>query len=291
MEGLGIPALKKIGILYHPKVEATLTKAREVREFLSSRNFSVWLCSAWEKEEARQQLDGTDLILTVGGDGTILRAAQVVVSGTIPIAGINLGKLGFMTELDAEEALEKLPSLISEEGWTDERAMLQVELTAPGRETREFHALNDVVVARGEIARVIRVETVIDGQHLTTYKADGVILATATGSTGYTLAAGGPVLHPHSGDYLLQPIAPHLGSTYALVLPGNSEVRLSVIAVHPATISIDGHINLPLSGDDIITVKRSPKGIRFRRIRQKDNFFGSLEEKLKGREGVQGRKS
>jgi len=282
--------LKRIGILYHPKVEATLIKAREVQEFLISRSFSVWLCSAWEKEEACQQLDGTDLVLTVGGDGTILRAAQVVFTSDIPIAGVNLGKLGFMTELDAEEALSKLPSLVSGDGWTDERGMLQVELATPGQETREFHALNDVVVARGEIARVIRVETVIDGQYYTTYKADGVILATATGSTGYTLAAGGPVLHPQSGDYLLQPVAPHLGSTHALVLPGNAEVSLSVTTVLPATIGIDGHINLPVSGDDIIKVKRSPNVIRFRRIRQKDNFYGSLEEKLKGRESVPGRK-
>ena len=282
--------MKKVGILYHPKVEATLIKARELEEFLSSRNVSVWLCSAWDTDMARAQLNDTDLILTVGGDGTILRAAQAVIPAKTPITGINLGKLGFMTELDADEALEKLPALLDKEGWIDERAMLQAELTASGQAPRLFHALNDIVVARGEIARVIRVAASIDGQYLTTYKTDGVIVSTATGSTGYALAAGGPILYPPSGDFLLVPISPHLSSAYAVVLPGTAEVRLTITAVHPAILSIDGHINLPLSDGDTVTIKRSPHTTRFWRIRPKDYFYGSLEEKLKGKQGESGRK-
>ena len=122
-------------------VEATQIKAGELGEFLNSRDVSVWLCSAWDKDKARAQLNDTDLILTVGGDGTILRAAQVVIPGTTPITGINLGKLGFMTELNADEALEKLPALLDKEGWLDERAMLQVELANSGQAPCLFHAL------------------------------------------------------------------------------------------------------------------------------------------------------
>ncbi len=184
--------MKKIGILYHPKVEATRAKASEIEAFLKSRGVSVWTCSAWEKDLACARLGGTDLVLTVGGDGTILRAVQAVVPGPTPITGINLGKLGFMTELGAGEALEKLPEIIAGAGWVDERSMLRAEL-ATGQDPG-FDALNDVVVARGDIVRLVHVEASIDGQPLTTFKADGVIVATATGSTGYALAAGGPIL-------------------------------------------------------------------------------------------------
>jgi len=274
--------VKKIGILYHPMVEATQAKAEEIRKFLDSRGVSVWLCSSWEGDEARTKLGGTDLILSVGGDGTILRAAQVVAPGKIPITGINLGNLGFMTELSAGEALEKLPSLLAGEGWIDERAMLQVE--TGGQTPGVFHVLNDVVVGRGATVRVIYVEASVDGRHLATYKADGVILSTATGSTGYALAAGGPILYPQSQDFLLVPVARHLSSPQAVVLPQSTVVTLSVTTLHQATLSIDGHINLPLSSGSVIVVKHSPGTIRFLRIHAEAGFYGMLEERLRGKQ-------
>ena len=283
--------MKKIGIFYHPKVEATLVKAKELQEFVSSRGVSVWICSAWAKEEASGLLNGTDLVLTIGGDGTIFRAIQAVIPQMTPVTGINLGKLGFMTELDAEEALEKLPSLLDAEGWIDERAMLQVEITGSRRESRIYHALNDVVVARGDIAHVIRVDVDIDGNYMTTFKADGVVLSTATGSTGYAMAAGGPVLYPGSEDMLLVPVAPHLTCISPLVLPGKSVVGFRVNTYHMATLSVDGHINLPLSGDDLVTVRQSQYRARFWRIRARDYFYSCLEDKLKGKQGGTGRKS
>ena len=276
--------IKKVGILYHPMVEATRIKAKELQEFLDSRGVFAWLCSSWEVDKVRAGLNETDLILTVGGDGTILRAAQAVVPGITPITGINLGKLGFMTELSVDEALDKLSSLLAGEGWIDERAMLEAELLSANREPRIFYALNDVVVARGAVARVIYVEVSIDGQLLTTYKADGVVVATATGSTGYALAAGGPILFPQSSDFLLVPIAPHLTSTRAVVLPSSSVVKLGITTVHEATLSIDGHINLPLSSGDIVVVRRSPHSTRFLRIHPETNFYSSLEQRLKGKQ-------
>jgi NAD+ kinase len=283
--------VKKIGILYHPKVEATRKKAGELETFLKGRGISVWVCSAWETEKARGSLDGTDLVLTVGGDGTILRAVQVVIPGQTPLVGINLGKLGFMTEFDAEDALEKLPVLIDNEGWIDERAMLQVELAASGGKSQVFQALNDAVVARGEIARLIRVDASIDGQPLTTYKTDGVIVATATGSTGYALAARGPILYPRSRDFLLVPVAPHLSSAYSLVLAETAELKLQLNSYHAATLSVDGHINLSLSSGDTVVIRRSPHVARFLRIRPGESFYSTLEDKLKGKQGESGRKS
>jgi NAD+ kinase len=276
--------VERIGILYHPANKAAYPLAQELKDFLSAKGVSMWLCSAWEREEAECQLDGTDLILTVGGDGTILRAAQVAASRSIPITGINLGRLGFMTELSVDEAKGRLPALLAGEGWIDERAMLEAELRTPDSKTGSvFHALNDVVVARGEVARMIRVEASIDGEPLTTYKADGVIVATATGSTGYSLSAGGPILHPRAEDFLLLPILPHLSADYTLVLTATAVVKLNLSVTHQATLSIDGHINLPASDGATIRVKQSAQKTRFLRIYPKASFYGSLERKLRGK--------
>ncbi|MDD4859004.1 MAG: NAD(+)/NADH kinase [Dehalococcoidales bacterium] len=275
--------MKKIGILYHPKVAATQAKAREVQAFLESRGVSVWHCSSWETDEARTKLDNTDLILTVGGDGTILRAAQVVLPGNIPITGINMGNLGFMTELSAAEALEKLPLLLAGQGRLDERAMLQAEYGA-GKEAQVFHALNDVVVARGAIARVIHVETSVDGEPLNKYKADAVIVATATGSTGYAFAAGGPVVYPRSPDFLVVPVAPHLGLRYSVVLPQSAVVTMRIGTLHPATLSVDGQVNLALANGDAVTVRRSPHIVRFLRLSRETEYYRSLKGKLTGKQ-------
>ncbi len=279
--------MKKIGILYHPMIEAAHALGEKLQEFLSSRGASVWLCSAWESEKARAQVNDTDLILSVGGDGTILRAAQIVVSNPLPITGINLGKLGFMSELSIDEALDKLPALLAGKGWIDERAMLEAELMpleGEPKAPRKFYALNDVVMARGAIARIVSIDATIDGEPLTTYRADGVIAATATGSTSYALAAGGPILHPQAKEFLLLPISPHLSSlAYTMVLPSTAVVKLRISTVHQATLSIDGHINLPLSSGATITVQHSSNTARFLRIRSKTSFYSSLEQKLKGK--------
>ena len=283
--------VKKIGILYHPKVDITLTKAEELESFLKAKQISVWVCSAWDTEKASDMLDGTELLLTVGGDGTILRAVQIAMPSSTPVMGINQGKLGFMTELDADEAVIKMPSVIAGEGWIDERVMLQAELVSPGKEAGVFHALNDVVLARGEIARLIRVEISIDSQFYTTYKTDAVIVATATGSTGYALAARGPILYPQAEDFLVVPVAPHLSPSYPLVIPGKMEVALRPNTHHAATLSIDGHINVPVYDGDTVNIRRSRHRARFRRIRKENSFYNSLEDKLKGKQGESGRKS
>ncbi|MFA5308830.1 MAG: NAD(+)/NADH kinase [Dehalococcoidales bacterium] len=284
-------SINKVGILYHPKVEITRAKARELEAFLKTQGVAVWQCSAWETEEACDLLNGTELVLTVGGDGTILRAAQVVLASRTPITGINQGKLGFMTELDAGEALQKLPEILRGGGWLDERAMLQAEVKSAGQDAVVFHALNDVVVGRGEIARLIRVDITIDGQAMPTYKTDAVIAATATGSTGYALAAGGPILYPASLDFLLLPVAPHLSPAYPLVLSGEAEVVLRLNTYHNATLSVDGHINMTLANGDTVVIRRSRHFTRFRRLRPEASFYGSLEDKLKGKQGDSGRKS
>ena len=279
--------MKRVGIIFHPLNEAAGNLARELEQFLGTRGVSAWLCSAWEGDAAKAQVDGTDLVLSIGGDGTILRAAQAVLPRPVPITGINLGNLGFMTELTVDEARGKLTTLLAGEGWLDERSLLEAGLPAAGKSaaSQTLYALNDMVIAHGEVARVIRVEASVDGQLLTTYKADGVIVSTATGSTGYSLAAGGPILHPQAKEMLLLPIVPYLSASYKLVLPSTSTIELRVSTLHSAALTVDGHIVTPLSDGTVVTVKRSSNTVRFLRIHSDTSFFGSLEKRLKGKQG------
>ena len=273
---------KKIGIMFQPKVPAAGTLSEQLAKVVRDTGSSVWLCSAWEEEKACEQIEGTRFVICLGGDGTILRAARIASPRGVPILGINLGRLGFMTELNVEDALTRVPSFIEGTGWVEERSMLQAEFASAN--IAPLHALNDVVVGRGERCRLIRVKATVDGEELTTYKCDGLILATATGSTGYSLAAGGPILHPQSEEMLLKPIAAHLSLSTALVLPAEAVVELEVRITHKATLSVDGQIEVPLSDGDVVKVKRSPHITKMLRAEWPATFYSTLMPKLEKRE-------
>ena len=276
---------KRIGIIYHPLNRAAHDLGKEIEAYLEGAGCSHWLGSAWEGEKLKNQMDGTDLIITTGGDGTILRAAQVALPLDVPITSINLGKLGFMTELPADKAMALLPRIIAGEGWCDCRSVLEVKLSSADKKEKPdqtFIAINDAVAARGGIARIIAVECHIDKSHFATYTGDGVIVATATGSTGYNFAAGGPVLHPDSPDMLLTPILPHLGRSYSLVVPEDKTITLKIATNHQATLCIDGHLSQSLSTGDVVTIQNSRHRLRFIRLRPPDSFYSELDHKLKG---------
>jgi len=220
---------------------------------------------------------GTELILSIGGDGTILRVARIAAPLSVPILGINLGRLGFITEVDGDDVLPHLPGLLKGKGWIEERAMLEAQVAG-----KSFHALNDVVL-RSVAVRLVNIEARIDGTALTDYRADGVIVASATGSTSYSLASGGPILHPQSKEIVLQPVSCHLGLSHALVLPPQSTVDLKVAHREKVILSIDGQIELPLSDGQNVRVKLSPYIARFLRIHESTYFYGSLWQKLGGR--------
>ena len=272
--------MKKVGILYHPKLEKIKALNRELETFFGAQGVSLWLCSAWEEEKARPQVAGSDLILSIGGDGTILRAARIIAPYVVPIVGINLGGLGFMAELEVAEAFGKLSRILGGEGWIEERTMLEAETISQGS---KFHVLNDVVVGRGCSARTIIIEAKIDGEVLTTYQSDAVIVATATGSTSYSLAAGGAILYPQAREILLKPVCSHLTLGETLVLPPKSIIELKVTTNHEAILSLDGQVELPLRSGDRVRVRLSPYVARFLRIKPKSYFNSSLESKLKGK--------
>lgn len=273
---------KKIGILFQSKTQAAGDLAQQLAKVVNDLDATVWVCSAWEENRASDLADDTGLIISLGGDGTILRAARVASPRSIPILGINLGRVGFMTELRAEDALSHVPAYVNGEGWVEERNMLQAELIS--KDTPPFHALNDVVVGRGETCRLIRVKATVDEELVTTYKCDGVILATATGSTGYSLAAGGPILHPLAREVMMQPIAAHLSLGTALVLPSETTVELKVSTTHQAKLSVDGQIEVLLGDGDVVRVKRSPHITKLLRAQRPTLFYGTLMQKLAKRE-------
>lgn len=270
--------MKRVGILYHPKREQAVAFSQEMEKFLGSRDIDTWRCSAWEPQKAKQQINGTDLLLSIGGDGTILRSARTVIPASVPILGINLGKLGFMAELKAAEAMNKLPDLLEGRGWIEERAILEAELLSQGR---KLHALNDVFVGRRSLARLVSIECKIDGTALTTYRADGAIVATASGSTAYSMAAGGPILHPQARELVLRPVCAHFTFDRTLVLPAKTTIELTVITTHEAMLSIDGQTEVQLNNGDKIKVKLSPYTAKFLRVQPQNYFYKSLEAKLK----------
>ncbi|MBM3155772.1 MAG: NAD(+)/NADH kinase [Chloroflexi bacterium] len=269
---------KKVGILFQPKISAAMKLAQKLEKVVADTGAAVWLCSAWDEEKACQQLNETRLIVCLGGDGTIIRAARIACTESVPILGVNLGRVGFMTELSPDEALTRVPAFIDGEGWVEERAMLQAEVVSG--DGKQYHALNDVVVARGGRCRLIRIKATINGELLTTYKCDGLIAATATGSTGYALAAGGPILNPQSGDIILKPVAAHLSLSAALVLPSEATVELAVSTTHQATMSIDGQIEVPLNDGDVVRVKSSPYVTRMLRAQWPSSFYSTLMKRL-----------
>lgn len=271
------------GILYHPKVQAAQSLAREIQRAMSSWNTEAWICSAWDEERARPLCNDAGVLVTIGGDGTILRAARIAAPASVPILPINMGRRGFIAELEPGDALEKLPALLAGEGWMDERAMLQAEVSQtsnPGASPPQ-DVLNEVVVGRAAITRVVRVKTTIDGTPFLTYVGDGVIVATATGSTGYSLSVGGPVLYPAAQEMVLTPIAPHLAFSRPLLLPASSVVELELEADHPAVVSIDGLLDYPIGTGDRVKIQHSPNVTRFLRTQSVEYFYRKLAESFK----------
>ena len=245
-----------------------------------------WVCSTSDVRPGMSDVQDTDLVVTVGGDGTIIRAATVTAPNEIPILGVNMGRLGFMTELEADEALDSVPSYLEGTARVEGRSMLRVEV-APmdssdeaGASNGVYHALNDAVVGRGATSRVVQVRTAIDGAHLTDFRADAVIVSTATGSTGYNLAVGGPILAPHATDIILKSVAPHVGMAPALVLPGSSVVELVVDTDHQAMLSVDGFQDRELVAGDGVLVQQSHLRALFLRAHPATHYYETLTRRL-----------
>ena len=223
--------------------------------------------------------------MTVGGDGTILRAARLAAPLEIPLLGVNLGRLGFLTEVEGANALELVPRYL-EPGfaWLQERSMLRVQVRAGDAgdegEHLSFDALNDVVVGRGPASRLPRIHVRVDDVELATYSADAVIVASATGSTGYALSAGGPILYPSSTDMVLKAVAPHGDLAPAVLVPADASLDLTVDSRDHCLVTADGYWHQEISERHAVRVAGSPHRASFLRAGARARFYETLLYRL-----------
>lgn len=280
--------MKRVGLVCHPKIDAAHRLAQAATDRLAGLGISAWSGSAWEEEELLEQLKGTDLLISLGGDGTLVRLARLTAGANTPILGVNLGRVGFLAELQPDQVIDSLPALAEGRFWLEERMMLRASLEQDGRSAErnathahQFEAINEVVVSRGRVARIVRIAAHVDGQYLTTYAADGLIVATPTGSTAYALAAGGPILNPQLANLVVVPIAPHLTVDTALVLPARARVRLVLSCEEEGTLTVDGQVDHPLCNGDAVVVTASEHLCRLVRLGEHNYFYKTLMQKLK----------
>ena len=285
--------MKHFLLLHHPKLPHSIKLAQQWSAQFDALGARATIISAWDEPAITANLDGVDLAITLGGDGTILRAARLCASVRVPILGMNLGRVGFMSELRPEEFDAR--ALIDKTYWIEERIMLHATFSRGGLTLGSYEALNDVVVGRGNLARVIRLATYIDEDYLTTFVSDGAIVATATGSTAYGFAAGGPILAPEVKTLVLVPIAPYLSQVKSLVLPEGSRVLLRLDTDHRSILTIDGQIHVELEHGDEVHVQASANLARFARFQTRTYFYRTLVERLRahdvdGRDGKASKK-
>jgi len=273
--------MKHIGLLYHPRNPETQKLAHSLRQVLEERGARAWIVSAWDERAILGRVTELDLLVTLGGDGTILRAARVAAPYGVPILGVNFGRLGFLAELQPEEALERVPTVLDGNYRLEERMLLHADLCRDGDRLAGYEALNDVFLGRGAVPKAVHLTTLVDGEVLTTYVADGVVVATPTGSTAYTLSAGGPVIDPRVRSLLLVPIVPHLTTVHALVLPPEAVITFRIRADYAAVLSIDGQIHLEVQDDDQVNVTGSQYNASFLKLGPGNRFYGTLLERLK----------
>ncbi|HET9590857.1 MAG TPA: NAD(+)/NADH kinase [Anaerolineales bacterium] len=216
-----------------------------------------------------------DMLIIAGGDGSVLRAGHLCAPSNVPILGVNLGRMGFLIQVDRHEWREYFEKLLNGEAWIENRMMLHAEHSGAGEVLGNWDALNEVVVGRGQNLRPVRLSASVDGRHLTSYVADGLIAATPTGSTAYALAAGGPILPPELRNILLVPIAPHLSVDRAVVLSEGSMVSVQINGEN-AVLSVDGQPSIPLAEDDRVEVRAAEVTAQFVRFGDPGYFYRNL---------------
>ncbi|MGH2699265.1 MAG: NAD(+)/NADH kinase [Actinomycetota bacterium] len=258
--------IKKVAFAVHPtKPEATLMR-HEIEELLAPRNIEV-------------DEENPDLVLALGGDGTMLQAAHTAHASNAPLLGVNFGALGYLTEVEAGEELDALKRVLDGDYRIEERMMLDCRVTSDG-EVAHLVGLNEVLVERSARYRLVRLDVSVSGERLATFNADGVIVATPTGSTAYALSAGGPIISPRAKALVIVPVSPHMVFSRPVVLAPDDEVTIRVDeAVPVASLSLDGRLGRKLQPGDVVTARRHDRPLRLIRLSGPD-FLERLRRKL-----------
>ena len=266
----------RIVVIGHPRLADSLNEAESISAYVQQNGVETAHGSLYdEKLRKRVHTGEFDLLIAVGGDGTMLRAGHLCAPHNIPILGINKGRLGFLFQIMDGGWQRMVNQLLAGDFWLENRMMLRTELIRAGESIGSWQALNDVVAARGPNMRPIHVSASVDGQFLTKYIADGLISATATGSTAYALASGGPILPPELRNILLIPIAPHLSVDRAVVLSEGATVSMTVLSEN-AILSVDGQTPIGLDPDDRVDVRAGENTVKFIRFGDPGYFYRNL---------------
>lgn len=280
--------MKKIGIIAKPFKAEAKKVLEALLPWLQARGIEVFLDKDTAATIERVSTLGRDdipskieLIIVLGGDGTLLSVARVVAGKKIPILGVNLGSLGFLTEVTLQELYPTLELILSGEYQTDERSMLQAQIKRGGKVVTTSSALNDVVINKNALAKMIELETCVNGSYVTTFRGDGLIISTPTGSTAYSLAAGGPIVHPIVDSLIINPLCPHTLTNRPIVLPGNSVIEVTLLSEkEEVLVASDGQEGYTLLYKDVVEVKKAKETISLIRSPKKD-YYQILREKLK----------
>jgi len=280
--------LRTYGIIAKRNKPEALSLTRDIADWLCKRGMNVLVEQAVAEKigcpdhiERDEIPSRADILVVLGGDGTLLSVARLSNIESIPVLGINLGGLGFLTEISKEETFQVLEKIVAGEFETELRLMLKATVYRHGEIIGENNVLNDMVINKGVLARIIDLETHIDGTYLTTFKSDGLILATPTGSTAYSLAAGGPIVYPSLNSIIVNPICPHTINNRPLVLPDTATVKVILKTTNQDVhITLDGQVGIPLQGGDVVEAHKAPGYIQLIRSPYK-TYFELLRTKLR----------
>lgn len=267
---------KRPVVTAYPKMPEAFTEVEAMAAYLKEKGIDAPYGSIYD-EDLRKRVRGGefDLLIIAGGDGSVLRAGNLCAPSNLPILGVNLGRMGFLIQVDRNEWRAYFDKLLDGEAWIENRMMLHADHIRAGESLGNWNALNEVVVARGQNLRPVRLTASVDGRPLISYVADGLIAATATGSTAYALAAGGPILPPELRNILLVPIAPHLSVDRAVVLSEGSMVSIKADGEN-AVLSIDGQPSVTLMEDDHVDICAADVATQFVRFGDPGYFYRNL---------------
>jgi NAD+ kinase len=256
--------VKRIGFAYNPTSDAAVELRERAAGWAEAHGIAEWSSPAADHDALHRELPGTDVLVVLGGDGTFLRAAHAVIEDDVPLLGINVGKVGFLSKVEANDIEPVLAKLVDGRYEIEPRMALEGRILRGGTQSsgERLLALNDVVVARGSLARVVRLDTSIDGTHLASFIADGLVVASPTGSTGYSFSAGGPILGPTARNLVVTPIAGYLTTIRSVVVGPTAIVRCRVVDAHEALVSVDGREDIPLAVGDVVEVRAIERPVR-----------------------------
>jgi NAD+ kinase len=271
------PIPRRVAVVAHPQVPEAPSEAAAIAGYLNDRG--VFCQSGLLYDEALRnevRAGNFDLLIALGGDGTMLRAGHLAGPCNLPILGVNMGRLGFLMEISRDEWRLLMPRLLNGDYWLEKRMMITAEQWRGGERLGSWQVINEVAVSRGQLLRPVHLVTFVDGLYLTTYVADALIASTPTGSTAYVLAAGGPILPPELRNMVLVAVAPHLSLDRAIVLDEASTVSVTVHTDHQAVLSVDGQVPVGVADGDKITARASEHSVQFVRFQDRGYFYRNL---------------